>query len=81
MKLKEFFTQNKETIQLIYGVSLVILIPLLIAYNTIFIIGRYSENLDVALQRQALSVGRSIYALIQDDLDSEETLQKMRISK
>lgn len=76
MKLKEFFIQNKETIQLIYGVSLVILIPLLIAYNTIFIIGKYSENLDVALQRQALSVGRSIYALIQDDLEDKETLQK-----
>lgn len=76
MKLKEFFVQNKETIQLIYGVSLVILIPLLIAYNTVFIIGKYSENLDVALQRQALSAGRSIYALIQDDLKDEEVLQK-----
>lgn len=76
MKLKEFFIQNKETIQLIYGMSLVILIPLLIAYNTIFIIGKYSENLDVALQRQALSVGRSIYALIQDDLEDKEALQK-----
>jgi signal transduction histidine kinase len=76
MKIKEFFIQNKETTQLIYGVSLVILIPLLIAYNTIFIIGKYSENLDVALQRQALSVGRSIYALIQNDLGSEEVLQE-----
>lgn len=61
---------------MIYGVSLVILIPLLIAYNTVFIIGKYSENLDVALQRQALSVGRSIYALVQDDLNNEEALQK-----
>jgi signal transduction histidine kinase len=76
MKLKEFFIQNKETIQLIYGVLLVVLIPLLIAYNTFFIIGKYSENLDVALQRQVLSVGRSIYALIQDNLEDEEFLQK-----
>jgi len=64
MNLKDFFAKNRETLQLIYGVALIILIPLLIAFNTVFIINKYSKNLDVALQRQALTVGRSIYALI-----------------
>jgi signal transduction histidine kinase len=76
MKLREFFTDNKETLQLVYGVILVILIPLLIAYNTVFIIGKYSESMDVALQRQALTIGRSIYALIKDDLGNEEVVQE-----
>ena len=76
MKLREFFTDNKETLQLVYGVVLVILIPLLIAYNTVFIIGKYNESMDVALQRQALTVGRSIYALIKNDLSDEKIIQE-----
>ena len=76
MNLKEFFIKNKETVQLVYGVVLIILIPLLIAYNTIFIIGKYSESMDAALQRHALTVGRSIYALVQEDLNNEDAIQK-----
>ena len=76
MKFKEFFIKNRETLQLIYGIILIILIPLLIAFNTIFIINKYNENLDVALQRQALIVGRSIYALIKEDLGNQDLLQK-----
>ena len=76
MKLREFFTDNKEMLQLAYGVILVILIPLLIAYNTVFIIGKYNESMDVALQRQALTVGRSIYALIKNDLGNEKIIQE-----
>ncbi|MEA1937270.1 MAG: HAMP domain-containing sensor histidine kinase [Patescibacteria group bacterium] len=76
MKLREFFINNRETLQLIYGVVLVILIPILIAYNTISIIGKYNESIEVALQRQALTTGRSIYILIKDDLNNEEAIQK-----
>jgi len=76
MKLREFFINNRETLQLIYGVILVILIPILIAYNTVSIIGKYNESIEVALQRQALTVGRSIYVLIKDDLNNEEIIQK-----
>jgi signal transduction histidine kinase len=75
MNIKEFFVKNRETLQIVYGVALIILIPLLIAFNTIFIINKYSQNLDVALQRQALIVGRSIYALIKDDLGQENLIQ------
>ena len=76
MKLREFFINNRETLQLIYGVVLVILIPILISYNTVSIIGKYNESIEVALQRQALTVGRSIYVLIKDDLNNEEIIQK-----
>ncbi len=76
MNIKNFFEKNRETLQLAYGIILIILIPLLIAFNTVFIINKYNQSLDVALQRQALIVGRSIYALIQDDLTDQETIQQ-----
>lgn len=76
MNVKEFIAKNRETVQIIYGVVLIVLIPLLIAYNTISIIGRYNTNLDVALQREALVASRSIYALIKDDLNSYDAVQK-----
>jgi len=74
--LKNFFEKNRETLQLAYGIILIILIPLLIAFNTVFIIKKYNKSLDVALQRQALTVGRSIYALIQDDLADQGVIQQ-----
>ncbi len=76
MNFKELFIKNRETFQLVYGVVLIILIPLLIAYNTHFIIGKYNEGLDVALQRQALIVSRSISVLIKDDLNNETIIQE-----
>ena len=75
MRIKEFLIKNKETLQLIYGILLIILIPLLVAFNTIFIINKYNKGIDATLQRQALSLGRSIYSLLKNDLDSLEKLQ------
>ncbi len=76
MNLKELVAKNRETVQIIYGVILIVLIPVLIAYNTISIIGRYNTNLDVVLQRQALMAIRSIYVLIKDDLGDYDIVQK-----
>lgn len=75
MNIKEFVNKNKETLQIAYGVFLIVLIPLLIAYNTVFIINIYNQSIDSALQRQALVIGRSIYALIKDDLVKPEIMQ------
>lgn len=75
MKLKNLLIQNRENLQLVYGIFLMILIPSLIAYNTIFIVGKYNESIDVSLQRKALTVGRTIYASLQEDLGSEKNIQ------
>ena len=75
MNLKEFLIKNKETAQLAYGIVLIILIPLLIVFNTVFIIKKYNKSLDVVLQRQALSIGRSISALMENDLPWEDFIQ------
>ncbi|MFZ2970643.1 MAG: HAMP domain-containing sensor histidine kinase [Minisyncoccia bacterium] len=74
--LKEFIVKNRESFQLVYGLILIILIPVLIAININSIIERYNNNIDVSLQKQLLTVGRSVYALIRDDLDDQAILQE-----
>lgn len=61
---------------MVYGVILIVLIPVLIAYNTLIIVNNYNKNIDVSLQRQALSAGRSISALIKSDLSDGGNLQE-----
>lgn len=58
-----------------YGVLLIILIPLFITYNTTFIVTKYNDSIDTLVQREGLSIGRAIYALIKEDLSSTERLQ------
>jgi signal transduction histidine kinase len=75
-RFKEILAEHRETLQLIYGIALIILIPSLIAYNTVFIIGQYNDGMDTALRRQALALGRSIYAGLEADLDDTAKLQE-----
>ena len=75
MNFKNFVEDNREIIQLAYGIILIILIPLLIAYNTVFIIKKYNNSIDVTLQRQALVVGSTISTLIAGDLPWEDFVQ------
>lgn len=75
MNLRSFLEKHRETAQLAYGVTLIIIIPLLITFNTVFIINKYNHSIDVVLQRQALSVGRSISTLMKGDLPWEYFIQ------
>jgi len=75
MNLKSFLEKHRESAQLAYGVILIIIIPLLITFNTVFIINKYNHSIDVVLQRQALSVGRSISTLMKGDLPWEYFIQ------
>ena len=76
LKLKDFFSKNKDALQLIYGLILLILIPILIAYNTVSITDRYNRSIDESILRHSLSVGRSINVLIKDDLNNNQALQE-----
>ena len=75
MKLKEILADHRESLQLVYGIFLIVLIPSLIAYNTIFIIGNYNKNIDTDLQLKLRLTGRTIYADLQDDLNDKEKIQ------
>lgn len=74
--MKNFFTKNKEVTQIAYGIILITLIVLSIAANSFFIIREYQKGFNQSLYHQAFVVGKSIYALIKDDLDDIEKLQK-----
>ncbi len=76
MKIDSFLEKNREILQLVYGVFLIILIPLLILYNTVFIIKSYNKSIDVSLQKHSLSVGRSILPYIEDEIKNTENIQK-----
>lgn len=76
LDLNEFLIKNRETAQIVYGVLLVVLIPLLIVINSVFIINKYNQTLDITLQREALTIGRSVYALITPDLGNPAFLQE-----
>lgn len=76
MRIKEVIVKNKESFQLGYGLLLIILIPVLIAINVNTVIEKYSNNIDKSLQKQLLTVGRSVYAVLGNDLSNQTELQK-----
>ena len=47
-----------ERVQIGYGLLLIFLIPSAIIVATVATIARYSQTIDITLQRQALLVGR-----------------------
>ncbi|MCK4891057.1 MAG: hypothetical protein KAS78_00160, partial [Candidatus Pacebacteria bacterium] len=75
MNVKNFFSKNRESLQLIYGVFLIVLIPVLIAINAIITISSYNDNIDVSIQRQAQAIGRTINTLLKDDINNYELIQ------
>lgn len=79
--LKNLFTN--ERFQIVYGIFLLILMPLIIVINTLYVISRYNRDIDVALQRSALLLGNAFYASSRDDLSDIGLLQQNieRLSK
>jgi signal transduction histidine kinase len=75
MLIRDFFDKNRVAAQLTYGVILIILIPLLIAFNTVFIIKKYNRSIDFILQKQALVLGRAVSVLMKSDLPWEYFIQ------
>jgi len=73
--LKEFFVKNKEIAQLVYGVSLIILVVFFISYNSFSIIKKYKTGLNESLSHQAYFYAKSVYTLMRGDLDDVALLQ------
>lgn len=67
---------SNEKFQLLYGVSLIILVPIIIIMNAISIINRYNDTIDTSLQRRGLLIGRVFSSIIKDDLSNHEVLQR-----
>ena len=70
---KSFFLQQKY--QIIYAVVLILLIPVAIIFNTILSIRSFQTNIDVNLQRQALSIGSFFETAVFRNVDDYGQLQ------
>jgi signal transduction histidine kinase len=70
---KSFFLQQKY--QIIYAVVLILLIPVAIIFNTILSIRSFQTNIDINLQRQALSIGSFFETAVFQDVDDYGQLQ------
>lgn len=75
MNFKEYVTKHKETVQIVYGVFLIILIPTLIAYNTFTNIGNFNADINKTLQMEAVSVGRLVRSVFGQYLGDAISLQ------
>ncbi|MBU4350892.1 hypothetical protein KKH63_00970 [Patescibacteria group bacterium] len=76
MNFREFITKNKETVQVIYGVFLIILIPALIYYNTSTNVKNFDTDLNKSLQDGAVTAGVMFRSMIGHDIMNTELLQE-----
>ncbi|TSC75638.1 MAG: two-component sensor histidine kinase [Parcubacteria group bacterium Gr01-1014_31] len=65
-----------ERVQIGYGLLLILLIPSAIIVATVATIARYSQTIDITLQRQALLVGRVFGATVWEQGIAPVTLQR-----
>lgn len=57
---------SDERVQIAYGIAVLLLVPAVIVFNVMAVVGRSGTAIDVALQRQALLVGRTVAATFSD---------------
>jgi signal transduction histidine kinase len=61
--------------QIVYAAVLIVLVPILIVVNTLYAVRGFKDDTDVALQRQALIVGRLFNVAAKDALGDPAGLQ------
>ncbi len=66
----------KQNWQIIYALILIVLVPITIAANTLFVVSRFRTTVDVELQRTALIIGRMFNVAARDTFDEHEALQQ-----
>ena len=67
----------KKYWQIIYAIVLIVLVPILIVLNTLYAVDGFKKDTDVALQRQALIVGRLFNVAAKESLDDQAKLQTL----
>ncbi len=73
--MKKFYLL--KNFQVIYGLILIILVPVVVALNTIALNKTFQRNIDVQLQRQAMSLGKSFNVAAQNIFDDKKKLQSI----
>ena len=75
INIKQNILALKKYWQIVYAGLLIVLIPLAIIANTVWITNSFRSNINIQLQRQALSLAEVFNGALQDDLDDIEKLQ------
>lgn len=65
----------KKNWQIVYAFILIVLIPVTVAANTVFVVSRFRQTVDVELQRTALMVGRAFTVTSADIMSDPAKLQ------
>lgn len=63
--------------QIFYAILLIILVPLVIIFNTLFVVHRFRSTVDAELQRTALLVGKLFNVAGEGKLDDPEATQAL----
>jgi signal transduction histidine kinase len=63
--------------QIVYAIFLIVLVPVLIVLNTLYAVGNYRRDTDIALQRQALIVGRMFNIAGRSSVTDAEAMQAL----
>lgn len=67
--------QNKDFAQFVYSLVLIILIPALLIYNTIYLVQHFRANMDQELQQKAVLLSQTFSPTVLASIDSPDKLQ------
>ena len=77
---KDFFSRVLKFIKqypaVLYSFLLIVILPLLLYYNTFLILKSFQENIDYSLQTKALTIENILETLLSDFFDNPEVLQQ-----
>jgi signal transduction histidine kinase len=75
-KLAEKTSFLRKNWQIIYAILLIILVPVTIVLNTLFVVDRFRTTVDAELQRTALIIGKMVNVTSVDLFDDTQALQQ-----
>lgn len=73
--MKKFYLQ--KNFQLVYGLILVILVPVVVVLNTLALNNNFRDNIEIQLQRQALAFGQLFNVSLQQGEVTPENIQSL----
>jgi K+-sensing histidine kinase KdpD len=76
MKLFSKISFFSDTAQMMYALIVVVLVPLALAFNTLYLLNSIQRDMDYELNNKALLVESAIALALRDSLEDQEALQK-----
>lgn len=62
--------------QLVFGIVLMIVVPSLVVFNTLFFLGQFKKALDIEIHRRALLIGEVAGPFVRNSLGDDSSLQQ-----